>query len=171
MLGDRTNIPPPRQCSLLLGLDGKTTFGADAGRVAFQPLLHAHRGVQRALRLVFMRDRCAEQREDSIAGGLGDVAAVALHRLHHGLSAGSKMARASLGSRSSISSIEPLMSAKSAVTVLRSPSRLSLTVLSIRRIDESFGFLGEAAADRPSDVPHSSQTYSTQFIVGAALWA
>src|ERR1700675_4267448 len=32
------------------------------------------------------------------------------------------MARASSGSRSSISSIEPLMSANSAVTVLRSPS-------------------------------------------------
>src|SRR5215472_3712195 len=38
------------------------------------------------------------------------------------LSAGSTMARASSGSRSSISSIEPLMSANSAVTVLRSPS-------------------------------------------------
>jgi hypothetical protein len=41
---------------------------------------------------------------------------------HYGLTA-SMMARASSGSRSSISSIEPLMSAKSAVTVLRSPSR------------------------------------------------
>src|SRR6516164_846560 len=38
------------------------------------------------------------------------------------LSAGSTIARASSGSRSSISSIEPLMSANSAVTVLRSPS-------------------------------------------------
>src|SRR5271169_6868317 len=37
-------------------------------------------------------------------------------------SAGSIIARASSGSRSSISSIEPLMSANSAVTVLRSPS-------------------------------------------------
>src|SRR5262245_9275165 len=37
-------------------------------------------------------------------------------------SAGSTVARASSGSRSSISSIEPLMSANSAVTVLRSPS-------------------------------------------------
>src|SRR5208282_2517573 len=41
------------------------------------------------------------------------------------LSAGSTIARASSGSRSSISSIEPLMSAKSAVTVLRSPSTAS----------------------------------------------
>ena len=37
-------------------------------------------------------------------------------------SAGSTIARASSGSRSSINSIEPLMSANSAVTVLRSPS-------------------------------------------------
>src|SRR5215831_14261040 len=67
------------------------------------------------------------------------------------------MARASSGSRSSISSIELFMSANSIVTVLRSPSRFSPTVLSITRIDESFGFLGDAAADGPSDVPHSSQ--------------
>ena len=32
-------------------------------------------------------------------------------------------------------------------------------VLSITRIDESFGFLGEATADGPSDVPHSSQNF------------
>src|SRR5260370_4350807 len=38
------------------------------------------------------------------------------------LRAGSTRRRASSGSRSSISSIEPLMSANSAVTVLRSPS-------------------------------------------------
>src|SRR5579864_7776832 len=37
-------------------------------------------------------------------------------------SAGSTIARASSGSRSRISSVEPLMSANSAVTVLRSPS-------------------------------------------------
>src|SRR5215469_12025718 len=72
------------------------------------------------------------------------------------LSAGSTMARASSGSRSSISSVEPLMSANRAVTVLRSPSRFSATALSITRIDESFGFLGEAA-DGPSDAPHSPQ--------------
>jgi transposase InsO family protein len=41
------------------------------------------------------------------------------------LSAGSTMARASSGSRSRIISVEPLISANSAVTVLRSPSRAS----------------------------------------------
>jgi len=40
-------------------------------------------------------------------------------------SAGSMIARASSGSRSSISSIDPLMSANNAVTVLRSPSSRS----------------------------------------------
>src|SRR5262252_2077661 len=67
------------------------------------------------------------------------------------------MARASSGSRSSIRSIDPLMSANSIVTVFRSPSRFSVTILSITRIDESLGSLGDAAADAPSDVPHSSQ--------------
>src|SRR5215470_12247435 len=70
------------------------------------------------------------------------------------------MARASSGSRSSINSIEPLMSANSAVTVLRSPSRFSATALSTTRIDESFGFFGDDGADEPSDVPHSSQNFA-----------
>src|ERR1700730_14845717 len=45
-------------------------------------------------------------------------------------SAGSMMARASSGSRSRSSSVEPLMSANSAVTVLRSPSETSATAVS-----------------------------------------
>src|SRR5690349_17556734 len=61
---------------------------------------------------------------------------------------------------SSINSIEPLISANRAVTVLRSPSRFCATALSILRIDESFGFLGDAAADAPSDMPHSSQNFA-----------
>jgi hypothetical protein len=35
--------------------------------------------------VVFVRERCAEEGEDAVAGGLGDVAAVVLHRLHHQL--------------------------------------------------------------------------------------
>src|SRR5215469_3924372 len=80
-------------------------------------------------------------------------------------SAGSIIARASSGSRSCISSIDPLMSANSAVTVLRSPSRFSATALSITRIDESFGFIGDAAADEPSDVPHSSQNFAPRLFL------
>src|SRR3984893_4519074 len=45
-------------------------------------------------------------------------------------SAGSMMARASSGSRSRSSSVEPLMSANSAVTVLRSPSATLATAAS-----------------------------------------
>src|SRR5713226_4984846 len=46
------------------------------------------------------------------------------------LSAGSMIERAASGSRSSINSVEPLMSANSAVTVLRSPSIASDAPLS-----------------------------------------
>src|SRR5713101_1714504 len=74
------------------------------------------------------------------------------------LSTGSTIARASSGSRSSISSIDPLMSANSAVTVLRSPSRFSGSGVSATRIGESFDFLADdAAAVAPSTVPHSPQ--------------
>ena len=50
-------------------------------------------------------------------------------------SAGSTMARASSGSRSSISSIDPLMSANRAVTVLRSPSSEVSEISALTRID------------------------------------
>src|SRR5262245_25601769 len=40
-------------------------------------------GQERALRMVFLGHRCAEQREDSVSSGLRDVAAIALHGLHH----------------------------------------------------------------------------------------
>src|SRR6516162_290647 len=51
------------------------------------------------------------------------------------LSAGSTIARASSGSRSSISSMELLMSAKSIVTVLRSPSSDVSEISALTRID------------------------------------
>src|ERR1700686_5533604 len=73
-------------------------------------------------------------------------------------SAGSIIARASSGSRSSISSVEPLRSANSAVTVLRSPSIFSGAEVSATRIGESFdGFDLVAAADAPSGAAHSPQ--------------
>src|SRR5215831_11612704 len=67
------------------------------------------------------------------------------------------MARASSGSRSSFNSIEPLMSAKSAVTVLRSPSIFSLASVSPTRLCESLDFFTEAAEATPSEAPQSSQ--------------
>jgi len=41
--------------------------------------------VQSSLRMVLMRDRRAEQREDTVAGGLHDVAVVVMHRVDHQL--------------------------------------------------------------------------------------
>src|SRR5262249_43413019 len=75
-------------------------------------------------------------------------------------STGSTIARASSGSRSRISSVEPLISAKSAVTVLRSPSRFSAAGASATRIGVSPGSLASAAADAPSAAPQSSQNFA-----------
>src|ERR1700732_1041395 len=80
------------------------------------------------------------------------------------LSAGSTIARASSGSMSSIKSIEPLMSANSAVTVLRSPSSAveasgcsGVTRMS-GAVDAACGELAAAdAALAVSAVPQSSQ--------------
>src|SRR5208282_6515729 len=71
-------------------------------------------------------------------------------------SAGSTIARASSGSKSCSSSVEPLMSANSAVTFLRSPSRFSETGAPAIRIGASFDLEAGAAAD-PRAVPHSPQ--------------
>src|SRR5260370_40614555 len=71
-------------------------------------------------------------------------------------SAGSIIARASSGSRSCSSSVEPLISAKSAVTVLRSPSiasdaALSAATLISDLVEETSPFA------EPIDVPHFLQ--------------
>src|SRR5712664_1982740 len=82
-------------------------------------------------------------------------------------SAGSIRARASSGSRSSINSIEPLISANSAVTVLRSPSGMSDVSRSagVIWISGAAGFvaggLAETACPFPaSAAPHSPQNFS-----------
>src|SRR5262250_2137953 len=79
------------------------------------------------------------------------------------LSAGSTMARASSGSRSSISSMDPLMSAKSAVTVFRSPSRFSAADVSVTRMDVWFIFAARAAtaASAPNAAPQESQNFAS----------
>jgi hypothetical protein len=71
--------------------------------------------------MVLVRGRRAEQGEDAVASRLHDITVVAMDRIHHQLQCRVDDARASSGSRSSISSVEPLISANSAVTVLRSP--------------------------------------------------
>src|SRR5208282_293730 len=69
--------------------------------------------------------------------------------------AGSTIARASSGSRSCSSSVEPLISANNAVTVLRSPSRFSPSGVSVSRVGAEAGCL--VAGEVPSAVPHSPQ--------------
>src|ERR1700730_7170499 len=78
--------------------------------------------MNRSLRMILVRDRCAELREDAVASRLHDVAVILMNRVDHQLNAGSTTARASSGSRSAINSVEPLILANSSVTVLRSPS-------------------------------------------------
>src|ERR1700684_636859 len=84
-------------------------------------------------------------------------------------SAGSIIARASSGSRSSINSVEPLISANSALTVLRSPSSAvgasgwigvaHTTVQSVARDDQEAVSEDTASmlASAPSAEPHLPQ--------------
>src|SRR5579864_345778 len=77
-------------------------------------------------------------------------------------STGSTIARASSGSRSRINSVEPLMSANSAVTVLRSPSFASGELLSgATRTLEAAPSGDEVATASPapfvSEAPHLPQ--------------
>ena len=51
--------------------------------VAAHVVLHAQRRQQGPLRMVFVRDRRAEQRQDAIAHRLGHIAFVVVHGLHH----------------------------------------------------------------------------------------
>ena len=59
--------------------------GDQLGRVATKFFLHAESRIERALRMVLVRDRRAEQREDAVAGALHDVAVVAADRVDHQL--------------------------------------------------------------------------------------
>src|SRR5690242_1116201 len=83
------------------------------------------------------------------------------------LSAGSMSARASSGSRPRSSSVDPLISANSAVTVLRSPSVASEAsgCAEVKRISVLVGVIGveiNAAGARASAsaAPHSPQNLS-----------
>jgi len=61
-------------------LERIAAVGDELRRVSAQLFLHADGGVERALRMVLVRDGGAEQRENSIAGALHDVAIVTMHR-------------------------------------------------------------------------------------------
>ena len=65
--------------------DRRISRRAQARRIARHLLLHAQRRVQTALSMIFVRDGRAEQREDSVAGGLHDVTVVAMDGVDHQL--------------------------------------------------------------------------------------
>jgi hypothetical protein len=56
--------------------------------VTLEILLHPAGGVQRALRMILVGHRGAEQREDAITGRLSHIAFVTMHRVHHQLKRG-----------------------------------------------------------------------------------
>src|SRR5271170_1909934 len=88
-------------------------------------------------------------------------------------SAGSTIARASSGSRSCSSSVDPLMSANSAVTVLRSPSATSESVRSgATRTDDVEETAVEASAfEEPIAVPHFLQNRAPGLTDALQGWA
>ena len=80
--------PPPRRCSPRREPESAGCPRRSCVRVSLELLLHAERRIECALRMVLVRDRRAEQREDAVAGGLCDVTAVAMDRVHHQLERG-----------------------------------------------------------------------------------
>ncbi len=69
-------------------LDRAAAVGDYFRRIPLQLLLHPHCGIQRALGMVLMGDRRAEQGEDAIAGRLHHVPVVAMDGVDHQLQRG-----------------------------------------------------------------------------------
>ena len=65
------------------GFNRNLALRAQAVGIATQLLLHRQRRMKCALRMVLMGHGRAEQGENSVTGRLRNVAAVAMHRLHH----------------------------------------------------------------------------------------
>ena len=128
------------------------------GRLALHGALDRQRRVAGAHRMVLMRDRRAEQRHDAVAHDPVDGALVAVHaRPSSRRAPHPECRRASSGSASSISASEPLTSANSTVTCLRSPSSAarerrtrSARCLGVRASSDGRG-LGPSAASRSGD--------------------
>ena len=106
----------------------QTVGAAHLLRVAAHRRLHGQGSVTGPHGVVFVGHGRAEEGHDAIAQHLVHRALKAVHGVHHALQAGSRRAWAASGSRSRISSVEPLRSANSTVTCLRSPSRALLGV-------------------------------------------
>ena len=69
-------------------LDRRAPLLAQLACVALDVLLHLERREQGPLRMVLVRDRRPEQREDPITGGLHDITLVAMRRFAHQLERG-----------------------------------------------------------------------------------
>ena len=104
-------------------LDRCAPFGLEPRAIFQQLFLHPQPGIERALRVVLVGERCTEHREDAVAGRLHDVAVVAMDRCDHQLESG-------IDDGASFLRVEVLLQfgraldigKQSAVTVLRSPS-------------------------------------------------
>src|SRR5262245_9249126 len=118
----------------LAGIESNTDLHAEAIApahflgIALHRQLHAERGEACTQRVVLVGDGGAEERHNAVASHF-------VHRpskwwtasIFRSTTASSSL-RASSGSRSASRSMEPLMSANSTVTCLRSPSRAALEV-------------------------------------------
>jgi hypothetical protein len=96
--------------------------------VAPQLLLKVQSRVAGALRVVFVRDRGSEQRDDPVAGVLVDRALEAVHAVGEYLEEAVQDLMPLFGIDLLGRSIEPFTSAKRTVTCLRSPSRAERAV-------------------------------------------
>ncbi len=61
----------------------RLAFDSQAIRITTKILLRPKRSIERALRMVFVRDGRAEQGEDAVSGRLRSVASLAIDRIHH----------------------------------------------------------------------------------------
>jgi hypothetical protein len=66
-------------------LERRSPLATQAFAQASDLFLKPQRGVERALRMILMGNRCPKQGKNTIAGGLNDVAVVATHRIDHQL--------------------------------------------------------------------------------------
>src|SRR5262249_41464587 len=127
----------------LTGVHSDSSFDWRAARDTPPPPVAAHVrpppvcGGGRAPRGMLLAPWGSKQGKDAIPGRLRHITLVVVNCVHHQLERRIDECSRFLCSRSSISSIEPLMSANRAVTVLRSPSMVSTTGISVIRIGET----------------------------------
>ena len=104
-------------------LHGHAMAALHLSGVLFHRGLHGQGRIAGPHGMVLMRQGRPKQGHNAIAHDLVHGAFVAVYGRHHAFQHGIENCRASSGSRSARSSMEPLRSANSTVTCLRSPSR------------------------------------------------